>query len=49
MMQIEEIEMSKAKFFDCASGVERDPLETKGKRYKKTLDSASACMDEGCC
>jgi ubiquinone/menaquinone biosynthesis C-methylase UbiE len=43
-----DISLSKAKPFDCRRTGERDPRETKGKRYRKTTVT-SVCMDGGCC
>jgi arsenite methyltransferase len=43
-----DIPLSKAKPFDCKSGAERHPKETKGKHFKKTAPP-SECMDGGCC
>lgn len=44
-----DIPLSKAKPFDCHRTAERDPRETKGKRYKKSAVAKSVCMDGGCC
>ena len=44
-----DIPLEKAKPFDCHRTAERDPRETKGKRYKKTTTVQSVCMDGGGC
>ncbi len=46
-----DIPLEKAKPFDCHRTAERDPRETKGKRYRKTTKMQSTCMDGGggCC
>lgn len=44
-----DIPLFKAKPFDCHRTAERDPRETKGKKYKKTTEVKSVCMDGGCC
>ncbi len=43
-----DIPLSKAEPFDCNRTAERDPRETKGKKYAKTI-MKSVCMDGGCC
>lgn len=43
------VPLSRAKSFDCSRDLERDPRETKGLRYKKTLKVQSVCMEGGCC
>lgn len=44
-----DIPLAEAKPFDCHRAAERDPRETKGKRYRKTTKVQSACMDGGGC
>lgn len=44
-----EIPISKAKPFNCGRSSERDPRETKGKKYRKNMLAQSKCMDGGCC
>lgn len=44
-----DIPLSKPKPFDCHRTDERDPRETKGKRYRKTTVAKSVCTDGGCC
>ena len=45
-----ELPLSKAKGFSCNGAAVRDPRETKGKRYRKTVASTkSVCGPEGCC
>ena len=42
--------LSKARPFGCKVAAVRDPRETKGKRYRKTVPpTASVCGPEGCC
>ena len=42
------IPLKKAKAFDCAGSVERDPRQTKGLNYRKTTSPAE-CSDNSCC
>jgi len=45
-----EVPLSKSRGFACAGASVRDPRETKGKRYRKTLAATkSVCGPEGCC
>jgi len=44
-----DIPVAKAKPFDCDRTDERDPRETKGKKYTKPSSMKSVCMDGGCC
>jgi arsenite methyltransferase len=45
-----QIPLSKAKPFACGSAALRAPAETKGKRYRKTVNAAAACAPgSGCC
>lgn len=44
-----DMPLSKAKPFDCNRTEERDPRETKGKRYVKPTAMKSVCLDGGCC
>ncbi len=45
-----EVPLSKAKGFACNGAAVRDPRETKGKRYQKTVaPTKSVCGPEGCC
>jgi hypothetical protein len=34
---------------DCHRTVERDPRETKGKKYRRATQAISTCVDGGCC
>lgn len=44
-----DVPLLKAKPFDCNRTDERDPRETKGKKYAKPTTMKSVCMDGGCC
>ncbi|MFQ5662841.1 MAG: methyltransferase domain-containing protein [Terriglobia bacterium] len=45
-----EVPLSKARGFLCPGAALRDPRETKGKRYRKTISpTRSVCGPEGCC
>jgi ubiquinone/menaquinone biosynthesis C-methylase UbiE len=45
-----EVPLSKARGYACNGSALRDPRETKGKRYRKTIAAAkSVCGPEGCC
>ncbi len=44
-----EILLAQAGAFDCSRNPERDPRETKGRRYRKTMKRASTCMQGSCC
>ena len=44
-----DIPVAKAKPFDCDRTDERDPRETKGKKYTKPSSMKSVCMDGGGC
>jgi len=45
-----EIPLDKAGLFDCSRPAVRDPRETKGKAYRKTMTAKAACNpEEGCC
>ncbi len=45
-----EVPLEKAQGFVCNRAAVRDPRETKGKRYRKTLaPTQSVCGPEGCC
>lgn len=45
-----EVPLSKARGFACNGAAVRDPRETKGKRYRKTVAATqSVCGPEGCC
>jgi len=44
-----DIPVAKAKPFDCDRTDERDPRETKGKKYTKPSAMKSVCMDGGGC
>ena len=45
-----EVPLAKARRFACAGDAVRDPRETKGKRFQKTLaPTRAACGPEGCC
>lgn len=47
---IRETPLSKARPFACKGVALRDPRETKGKRYRKTVAPTSGvCGPEGCC
>lgn len=42
--------LARAKGFRCQGAAVRDPRETKGKRYRKTIAATqSVCGPEGCC
>jgi SAM-dependent methyltransferase len=44
------VPLSKARGFACDGDALRDPRETKGKRYRRTVAPArAACGPEGCC
>lgn len=44
-----EIPLDKAGLFDCSRSAVRDPRETKGKAYRKTMTARAACSPEGGC
>ena len=45
-----EVPLTKARGFACRHSAVRDPRETKGKRYRKTIaPNQSVCGPEGCC
>jgi len=45
-----EVPLSKARGFTCTGAAVRDPGETKGKRYRKTVAATKGvCGPEGCC
>lgn len=47
---IKEIPLKKAKPFACGQNSLRAPAETKGKRYRKTVNAAASCAPgSGCC
>ncbi len=48
---LKEVPLKKAKPFACKETSLRNPKETKGQRYRKTIDPASeaSCGPEGCC
>ncbi len=47
---LREVPLEKARGFVCNRAAVRDPRETKGKRYRKTLaPTQSVCGPEGCC
>jgi len=47
---LKEIPLKQARGFACSGDALRDPRETKGKRYRKTLAATrSVCGPEGCC
>ena len=47
---IREVPLKKAKPFACGQTALRTPAETKGKRYRKTVNAAAACAPgSGCC
>jgi len=47
---LKEIPLKKAKPFACGKNSLRAPAETKGKRYRKTVNAAAACAPgSGCC
>jgi ubiquinone/menaquinone biosynthesis C-methylase UbiE len=47
---LKEVPLKRARGFACAGDALRDPRETKGKRYRKTVAaSRSVCGPEGCC
>ena len=46
----QEVPLKKARGFACSGDTVRDPRETKGKRYRKTLAATgSVCGPGGCC
>jgi len=47
---IKEVPLKKAKPFACGQTALRAPAETKGKRYRKSVNAAAACAPgSGCC
>ncbi|MCI0624441.1 MAG: methyltransferase domain-containing protein [Acidobacteria bacterium] len=47
---LREVLLEKAHGFACSGAAVRDPRETKGKRYRKTVAATkSVCGPEGCC
>jgi arsenite methyltransferase len=47
---LKDIPLSRAKPFDCGQSAVRHPAETKGKRYKRTVQAAAVCgPGSGCC
>ncbi|MBI3697726.1 MAG: methyltransferase domain-containing protein [Acidobacteria bacterium] len=47
---LREVPLSKAQAFSCRGVALRDPRETKGKRYRKTIAAKGGpCGPEGCC
>ena len=47
---LKEIPLKKAKPFACGQTALRSPAQTKGKRYRKTVNAAAACAPgSGCC
>ena len=47
---LKEIPLKKAKPFACGQNSLRAPAETKGKRYRKTVNAAATCAPgSGCC
>ena len=47
---LRELPLKKARGFVCDGAAVRDPRETKGKRYRKTVaPTASVCGPAGCC
>ncbi len=47
---LKEIPLKKAKPFACGQNSMRAPAETKGKRYRKTVNAAATCAPgSGCC
>jgi SAM-dependent methyltransferase len=47
---IKEVPLKKAKPFACGQTALRAPAETKGKRYRKTVNAAATCAPgSGCC
>lgn len=47
---IKEVSLRRAKPFACGQSSLRPPAETKGKRYRKTVNAAAACAPgSGCC
>lgn len=47
---LKEVPLKKARGFACSGDTLRDPRETKGKRYRKTVAATRAiCGPEGCC
>lgn len=47
---LREVHLNQAQGFVCDGAAVRDPRETKGKRYRKTVaPTRSVCGPEGCC
>ena len=47
---LKEMPLKRAKPFACGRTALRSPAETKGKRYRKTVNAAAACAPgSGCC
>jgi ubiquinone/menaquinone biosynthesis C-methylase UbiE len=47
---LKEIPLRRARPFACGQNALRSPAETKGKRYRKTVNAAAACAPgSGCC
>jgi ubiquinone/menaquinone biosynthesis C-methylase UbiE len=47
---LKEVPLAKARDFACRPAAVRDPRETKGRRYRKTVAATSSlCGPEGCC
>jgi hypothetical protein len=45
-----EVSLPRARGFVCTGAACRDPRETKGRRYRKTVPATrSLCGPEGCC
>ncbi len=47
---LKEVPLKKAKPFACGQTALRPPAETKGKRYRKTVNEGATCAPgSGCC
>jgi ubiquinone/menaquinone biosynthesis C-methylase UbiE len=46
---LKDIPLSRAKPFDCGQSALRHPAETKGKRYKRTVQAVAACGPGSAC
>jgi len=47
---LQEVPLKKARGFACRAAAVRDPRQTKGRRYRKTIAATSSvCGPEGCC
>lgn len=50
VLPLREVPLKKAKAFACSRTALRPPAETKGKRYRRTINAAAQCTPgSGCC